>query len=167
MVPVWHTNVAGDLFEGRFKVPKRLVKTAPHTNQRTEFEALVRDNIQRWADWRAAKGWIMSGVPKVSGPYDPPTSNTGDEAPDDYAVYMVHARFKREEPLFVPLENAIAAVDKAEQYNLDPLEDRLPWNQDTKEDSGIVNPLEFAEERRKRLGLKREDFLFGPLEEPL
>lgn len=167
LVPVWHTSEKGDVFEGRFDVPIRLVRTSAHTNERAEFDQLVNSMLERWTQYRAAKGWVLNSKPKVTGPYEPPTEKTGDEVPDDHKVYMVHARFIREEPLWVPLENAIAAIDKARQFGLDEPEDRKPWNDETNEDSGIIrDPLAWAEARRKKFGIRQEDYLYGPLSEP-
>ena len=52
---------------------------------------------------------------------------------------------------------------------MDITQDRLPWNncETGSYDSGWVDPLKHAEERRQRLGLKREDYLWGELNDPM
>ena len=40
--------------------------------------------------------------------------------------------------------------------------DPLPYNNPAKEgeDTGWIDPVKYAEERRKRLGIRREDYLY-------
>lgn len=167
---MWTAKPEGELVEGVIRIPSRLCHAKPDTNEKHEFDRLVTENIQRWADWRAKRGWFIASTPKVRGPFDPPTTTEKDEADPDEKWYFAIARFKRETPIYVPLDDLLHERDMAQRYGIDLEADRLPWNDDIEkdpQDSGWVNPMEYAEARRKALGLKREDFLLGPLDEPL
>jgi hypothetical protein len=119
-------------------------------------------------EWRAARGYALANKPMVRGPFDPPSPTTADDPVDDGVKwYFAIARFRRSEPLWRPLEEVLYFNDLAERYGVKPSADPKPWNEiTTDEDTGWVDPLVHAEERRQRLGLKRADYLDGPLEEP-
>lgn len=164
-VPVWAAP-EGDYREGHFDVPSRLAKTAPNTNERFEFEKLTNTAFRRWTDWLSKRGWEY--VPQslqVSGPYDKPTPDTKTEADAEVKEYHFLGRFKRTTPLFVGLDDVLELRDMAATYGVE--ENPLPWSDVKGEDTGWINPLDFAEKRRQRLGLKREEYLLGPLDEPL
>lgn len=190
MVPLWTPTAQGQVFEGRFRVPKRLHKTEEHTNERHEFDNLVQFNIRKWAEWRAKGGWILNEEPTVRGPYRLPTHGSARHAefvgraqrvigkagnirpvvvePDEGYVYVVTARFIRQSPLYVGLDDFMELNDMRARYGIPEDVDFLPWNNtDGDGDTGWVDPLKHAAERRERLGLKRKDYLSGKLEEPL
>lgn len=164
-VPV-HAAPEGDFREGHFDVPARLANTKPDTNERHEFERATQEAFKRWTGWLEKRGWDY--VPQslqVNGPYDKPTANVNEEGDEDVKEYHLLARFKRNTPLFVGLDDVLELREMAATYGVG--ENPLPWSVVKGEDSGWVNPLEYAENRRKKMGLKREDFLLGPLDEPL
>ena len=163
----------GDLHEGYIEVPKRLVKAPEHSNAALEFNRLVGERLQRWIDWKAKKGWEIVGLPKVSGPHDPPVERTGMEAKTEDKWYWVRAKFRRTFPQFVLLDDFLEIRDQAKRYGVDlnapkPASTPLPEPVDEITDSDPPHdPLKFAEERRQRLGLKRKDLLIGKVDEPL
>lgn len=160
-------NPKGQLEEGLIRVPVRLCNAEPNTNEKHAFDRLVSENLQRWTEWRAARGYECVSTPIVRGPFDPPTPTTAaDPVEADVKWYFAIARFRRTEPLWRPLEEVLYLTDMAEMYDVKPSADPLPWNEiKSTEDTGWIDPMVHAAERRKRLGLKRADYLFSPLEE--
>lgn len=159
----------GEEMVGFIRVPLALCGTRMFTKARSDFNKYVSDNLKRWIDWKARQGWYLVSKPKVTGPFDPPTARPGAPIEDldtfqEHKRYMVHARFKRDTPKWIALDSMLWVVDKAELYGIDL---RKPINDtgvgDPKPviiaDEPAHDPLQFAEERRKRLGLKREDYL--------
>jgi hypothetical protein len=164
-VPVYG-EPEGDVIEGMFHVSARLANTAPDTNERHELERITRENFDRWSQWRAKRGWeYVNGSLQVNGPYNEPTFSARDETDTDTVQFRMLARFKRTAPIFVGLDDVLQIREMAETYGVGA--NPMPWNQWEGKDSGWVDPLEYAKERRERLGLKRGDFLLGPLDEPL
>ncbi len=167
-------------FEGKIVVPLSLCNTPEHTNERLKFNALILQHLARWAEWRSRRGWEMVGKPKVKGPYLPATGDrykthmfqaraeqvigkvgsaraiTTFDQPEEVRWYFARAVFKRTTPSYIKLEDALFLQHLGEVYG-----------QEKDVDSGWVNPMQHAEARRKRLGLKREDYLMGPLKNPL
>lgn len=92
-----------------------------------------------------------------------------EEGPDTVKMITVWARFQRTAPLYMKLEDALAINDLAKAHGIDLNKDFQPVNnpkadaEDLGEDgeSEWVHPLEHAEKRRQRKGLKREDYLLG------
>lgn len=160
-------NPEGTLEEGLIRVPERLCNAKPDTNERHEFDRLVNENLGRWTDWRKARGYECVSKPIVRGPFDPPSPTTADDPVEDGVKwYFAIARFRRSEPLWRPLEEVLYLQDMAELYDVKPSSDPLPWNEIKGDaDTGWIDPMQHAEERRKRLGLKRGDYLFSPLGE--
>lgn len=163
-----HAAPEGDWREGHFDVPARLAGTQPDTNERHEFEGVVRENFKRWCGWLEKRGWeYVVGSLQVDGPYDKPTETAQVEGDAGVKEYHLLARFRRNTPLYVGLDDMLAIREMAQTYEVPEVANPLPWNDVRAEDTGWVNPLTFAEERRKKLGLKRDEYLFGPLWEPL
>ena len=163
-VPLVTAVAKGDLIEGKIVVPKRLAWAEPDTNAKHEFDNLVREHIDRWVEWRAKRGWAIASFPNVRGPFDPPTRTEKDEPDPDVFWYFVIARFVRTEPLWASLEDVLHINEQAARYGVDVTADHLPWNVPDEPDTGWGNPLEIAEARRQKYGLKKADLLFGPLE---
>jgi len=193
-VPLWTPDPGGQLFEGIIRVPVGLCNTQEHTNERLKFDALIRENLARWTEWRKQRGWYLAETPRVAGPFDPPQGDrdsaridhvksrigevgsvnavTDFDYADEYKWYICEARFTLETPIYIGLEDMLELRHLAFRYGVDPDRDSLPYNElpegkDVIEVEGGLDPMKVAEERRQRLGLKREDFLFGPLHEPL
>lgn len=165
---------------GKIVVPLRLCNTQEHTNERHEFDKLIRENLARWAEWRRQRGWEMASKPHVEGPYLPPGSDpekakdyfarakkvigegrqiravTEFDAPEEVRWYFATATFRRSAPVYVGLDDALYLRDLHRIYS-----------QPEPEDSGWVNPMVYAEERRQRMGIRRKDYLLGRLEDPL
>ena len=166
LVPLNTAMEKGQEFEGKIVVPTRLTHAEPHTNQKLEFDRLVRENIDRWVEWRRRRGWEIASFPHVVGPYDVPTATVKDEVDPEVKWYFLKARFIRHDPLYVRLEDFLHEQEKAATYGIDLNADTPAEYVASEGDSGWVDPMKHAEERRQKLGLKREDFLFGPLNEP-
>jgi hypothetical protein len=195
-VPLWTAEPDGQQFQGVIRVPLRLCNSEEHTNARHEFDKLVRENLARWVEWRRRRGWFITDAPKVSGPWDPPAGDrvksksfykqavktigrngsaqevTTFDYGEELKWYIADARFSREEPLYVRLEDMLFFRHLALQYGVDPdrdpgLENELPEGKDVIEVDGGLDPLVVAEERRQSMGLKRKDYLMGRLQDPL
>lgn len=195
-VPLWTVEPEGQLFQGVIRIPLRLCNTVAHTNARHEFDNLIRANIERWVEWRRRRGWFIAEKPFIQGPFDPPANDrvqakayqnhvedkigrvgsAGAVVEFDYVGeikwYTCEARFTREEPVYTRLEDMLFLRHLALQYGIDPdrdpgLQTDLPEGKDELAFNGGLNPLEVAEERRQKLGLKRADYLLGKLSDPL
>lgn len=195
-VPLWTVEPEGQLFQGIIRVPLRLCHTVEHTNERLEFAKLITANLERWAEWRRQSGWFIGERPRVQGPFDPPATDrkkadtfmrraitqigkNGDvgaitnlDPEQDFKWYIAEARFTREEPVYAKLEDMLELRHMALKYDVDPDRDHKPENDlpEAKDElafEGGLDPMQVAEARRQSLGLKREDYLMGKLEEPL
>lgn len=165
-VPLWTASEKGEMREGLIRVPTRLAHAQPDTNEKHEFDQIVRDSLKRWAEWLEKRGWKMSSRPQVRGPFDPPTRTEKDEPNPDEKWYFAYARFTRTEPMYISLEDFLHERDRAQRHGVNLEADRASWAVVEEEDSGWVDPLQYAEERRRKLGVKRENYLLGPLSEP-
>lgn len=160
-VPLWHGHEDGEIIQGMFRVPARLANTPPHTNERHEFDIIAQKNFRDWCDYRAKRGWhYVAGSLGMYGPFDEPTARETDDVPEDTKQFIYTARFKREQPLFVGLDDFLEVRDMKQRYGIADERDPKPWNVvRTKEDTGWVDPLVYAEERRKRQGIARADYV--------
>lgn len=168
-VDLWPAHKDGDLFQGFIRVPLYLVGAKEHSNERHQFVRLVESNIKTWAEWKAKQGWRMTTVPKVTGPFDPPTEHKGtliDAAYPPHKRYLVMARFTRDEPQWAPLSAMLWINEQADMYGVDMRDSSELKDTGLQETKDVIidnepahNPMQFAEERRKRLGIKREDYL--------
>ena len=195
-VPLWTVEPYGQLFQGIIRVPVSLCNTQQHTNERLRFTKLITDNLARWTEWRRRRGWFLGERPRVSGPFDPPEGDrvkvgqriaqaeavigksasvgaiTEFDYPEEIKWYIAEARFTREEPVYARLEDMLFLRHLALTYGVDPDRDPMPVSdspetRDVIEVDGGLDPMKVAEERRQALGLKREDYLMGRLEDPL
>ena len=195
-VPLWTVEPDGQLFQGIIRVPVNLCNTEEHTNARLKFQELVTANLARWCEWRRLRGWFLGERPRVSGPFDPPGNDrvrakayqshvegkigkarevgaiTDYDYGGEFNWYIAEARFTREEPIGIRLEDMLFMRHLALQYGIDPDRDPLPQSElpESKDElsfEGGLDPMKVAEERRQSLGLERKDFLFGPIKEPL
>ena len=196
MVPLWTPDPGGQLIEGVIRVPTALCNTTEHTNQRLKFNAWITANLERWVEWRRRKGWFIASDVDVAEPTDPPEGDrlrgkerqakveavigTNADAgwvddfdyAQEYQWCVVQARFTREEPLYVGLEDMLFLRHLALKYEVDPDRDFTPFNPlpepvDEIFVEGGEDPMQVAEARRQRLGLKREDYLFDDVWKPL
>ena len=174
MIRLYTADECGDVLEGLIRIPLRLIHAKPDTNEKLEFDALIRKSLERWTGWKAKQGWVLNSVPKVRGPFDPATEMSGALSPDqDVRWYFASAKFKREYPLWLPMDGYDWLWDKSTTYDIDLRAPRMPVHPLDRgkamiSDSGPAHdPLKFAEARRQELGLKRQDYLIGPLWEPL
>ena len=195
-VPLWTVEPEGQLFQGVIRMPLNLCNTPEHSNARLAFNKLIVANLDRWVEWRRRRGWFIAERPRITGPFEPPENDrTKAKAHQlraeqvigrsreasaivefDYVGevmwYMAEARFTREEPVYTRLEDMLFLRHLALTYGIDPdrdpgLETDFPVTKDELSFTGGLNPMEVAEERRQSLGLKREDYLLGRLQDPL
>lgn len=161
-VPVWHANEKGEWLEGLLRLPERLCHAAPHSNAALERDKLITSNINRWAEYRAQRGWDMVSPPKITGPFDPPVSGPGQlPSLDDLGMkhYHVMARFKRRFPMFVGLDDMLEMNRVADLHQIQPEADPLPWNDTTGTyDSGWIDPLKERQEHYATTGIKQSDY---------
>ena len=146
--------------EGRFRIPVRLAKTEPHTNQHFEFLRLVKDNFERWRGWREQGGWdYIEGTLTKTTPYPNPTRRTGDEADAETMTVSLFAQFKSRNLLYYPLDDFLENERLKKAYGIGDQKVAKSWNDvGGTEDTGWVNPLEEAQASRERQGLKLEDY---------
>lgn len=170
-VPVFTSSPQGDAIEGHIRVPLTHVRTKPFTNQRHEFTQYIAASIKKWVEWREHNGWRLNSNPKVRGPFDAPTANAQAEKPD-YAIYTVTAFFLPTVRMTLGLDDAYELERRARVFGVDtskpkPVATPLETGKNVIYDSGrFDNPMKLAEERRKALGMERDDLLIGPLDEP-
>lgn len=184
----------GELLEGKINVPESLCRTVEHTNERLKFNALIAANIERWVDWRRMRGWAIdwSFKPVVRGPVDPPTTSRNHQSfidrmtavvgkpinaaaipefDQNFKWYFVQARFRRTTPAYISLDDLLGEQDRAAIYGLDltakPERSRPAPSVIYDDPANYGNAMEVAEKRRQSEGLNRNDYLLGPLEEPL
>lgn len=160
------TPPEGELLEGRITVPARLAHAKPDTNEKHEFDQLINDHLKRWTEWRTKRGWVLNSRPLIRGPFKKATANANEVQDLTEFWYFAIARFKRTAPLYVGLDDMLELQRLATAHGVDLEADRKPWNDLGNEDSGWVDPMKFAEERRRKSGLKRKDYLMGPLGKP-
>lgn len=196
LVPLLTPDPKGQIMEGVFRIPARLATAQPHTNEFLQLDKIVKAAIDKWEGYKLRLGWKRVSNLQFSKPYAPPDSgqrkaklyvarmrNTmgahalgehskpdDEEGPDTVAMVTVWARFQRTEPLYAKLDDVLAVTDLAKKHGIDLNKDFEPVNDPVadadEEDSGWVNPLEYAEKRRQRKGLKREDYLIGSGDTP-
>lgn len=179
------------------KVPGGYLRPPEHTNLHHRFDRLILENVARWVHWRGKRGWFINRESlHVEGPQDPPHGDrekgkawtnraiskigkprdvgaiTEWDYAEEYQWFIASARFTREEPVYVRLEDMIFLRHLALIYGVDPDRDPpttnyIPEGADVIEVEGGLDPMKVAAERREALGLKREDYLFGKIWEPL
>lgn len=153
------THPDGQMFEGRYTVPTRLAKAAPHSNDELAFRKLRMDMFRRWTEWKAQKGWnVVPGSVQVTEPYPNPVANTQTEGDEETMTVSFFARFKRETYLYLPLDDQLELERLYAIYGVDRNPDALSFNDVSgSEDTGWVDPVKYALERKAKLGLKPEE----------
>lgn len=171
-VPVFTSDPKGDLIEGHIRVPLAWTHTQAHSAERQQRDAWLASNIKAWVEWREHKGWRLNSKPLVQGPFDAPTVNALAEAPD-FAIYTVQAYFQPTALMTVGLDDGYELERRARMYGVDvskpkPVSTPIETGPDVIYDSGrFDDPMVVAEQRRQAMGVRREDFLMGPLDEPM
>lgn len=166
-VPMITPQPEGDPIEGRFRVPRRLVRTKEHTNERLEFEGVVKRAIRDWDAFRERLGWERVSKPKVRGPYDPPRANAQAEMPD-WTIYTVTARFKPLRPMSMKEEDWWEMSHRAAMYGVDlwqpaPVETPLVKSKAVITDDGTPfhNPLVEGAKTIAAHGRTQQELLIG------
>ena len=186
-VPLWTVEPDGEEYQTVIRVPTALSYTQEHTNERLRFNGFIEHWIAQWIDWRGRRGWVMTGEVEVTGPFEPPESDkavqyaqhavktigqgvnaafqTSYDHGDEYQWFMAKSRFRRDDPLYVGLDDMLEFRHMALTYGVDPDRDKplvtpFPEAKDHLSFDGGLDAMKVAEERRQRLGLNRKDFLF-------
>ena len=167
-VPLFTDNPKGEWVEGLIRVPASLAHAKPDTNEKHSFDRIVSEQLRAWEEWRAKRGWKMVSPPQVRGPFDPPSKTTKDHPMEgDVVWYFAIARFHRETPIWMGLDDVLYQRDQMKLFGITPGKDPLPWNDVSgTADTGWVDPLKYAEEQRQKLGWRRKDYLIPALPSP-
>lgn len=196
VVPLLTANPKGEVLQGLIRVPLRLARTQEHTNERLEFDKLIRENLERWASWRLQRGWEITEKPRVRGPFNPPNSDrlktikftrrmekvlgksgkvnpvTSFDHAEEVLWYFARARFKRIIPQYISLEDMLELNKMHRDYGIEQDKDILPWtilpDAVAEMDAGDApDPMAFAEQLRQSHGHDRKDYLMGDIRKPL
>ena len=160
-VPLLTDNPEGEWLEGLVRVPASIAFAKKDTNERHQRDRIITEQLRAWEAWREKRGWKMVTAPKLSQPEKPPSSTAkADPTEPDVMWIKALARFQRTSPLWVGLDDFLQQQAIAKLHGIVPDKDPLPWNDVSgSEDTGWVNPLEMAEARRQKLGVKRSDYV--------
>jgi len=160
-VPLLTDNPEGKIELGLVRVPASIAFAAKDTNDRHQRDRIITEQLRAWEEYRAKRGWKMVSPPKLSRPEDPPSATTvSDPLEADVKWIWATARFQRTSPLWVGLDDLLHQQDLAKLHGVTIDKDPLPWNDvsgDT--DTGWMDPMKHAEERRQKLGVKRKDYI--------
>ena len=167
-VPLTTDNPEGKVELGLVRVPASIADAAPDTNARHQRDQIITEQLRMWEEYRAKRGWKMVSPPKLAPPEDPPSETTfGNPLEADVKWIWATARFQRTSPLWVGLDDLLQQMDLAKLHGIQPEKDPLPWNDVSgTEDTGWVDPLVMAEDRRRKLGVKRKDYVIPELWAP-
>lgn len=169
LVPLYPARSVGDERQGLIRVPEAWTHSKPHSEERRKFTVCVDKQLTTWFEWLAKKGWKLNSVPKVTGPFDPPSKDEKSKPEDEgFKHYFASAFFVREYPLYTPFDAAAWYRDEAYKYADDHMlagiadsgVDRTAKHIDNPE---RVDPMQFAADRRARLGIKPDDWTQQPL----
>lgn len=174
MVPTNTASERGDWQEGFIDLPVRLCRPPKHSNAWHEQQRALEAATRRWEVWKAKKGWRLVSKPRWTGPFDRPTARAGMAMDEGRKRYYVIARFLRTTPFWLSEDAALYLNDQAMLYDVDIWKAGRPDSPMARGKDLIIDndptyhdALKDAEERRQELGLKRQDFQFGPLSEPM
>lgn len=169
LVALYPARARGDERQGLIRVPESLCHTRPHTDKRRQFTEIVDGQINRWLEWLDKKGWTINSTPVVKGPFDPPSKDAHSEPEDAGSkYYFVTAYFVRQYPLYLPYDAAAWFRDEAYKYGEEPLSEAVIDSAESRTVKTILNPelvdpMQFAAERRERLGITPDDWTQQPL----
>ncbi len=152
----------GEEHIGYFRVPADAVTFKEHSNDVLRYDRVVVEKIKDWIKWKDRLELAMVSKPIVYIPTDSPTTSEGADPVDDgdMRVY-VRATFRRKTPLFMSLDLFLKRKDEFERYG-ESLEGKvLAENPMPAVLAHMIadehrNPMKLAQERRERLGLRRE-----------
>lgn len=150
--PEWH--------RGHFAVPESFGGDE-HTNAQHKANQYRDQKIRDWVEWRASCGWRLVSKPFVTNPILSPTERPGGDPIDGAGMRVyVTAQFVRTEPLKIPLDLFLHKREQADRYGVDleqsMVENPLPTPVEHVAVDGGLDPMEEAQERRDRLGIRRE-----------
>lgn len=177
------TPEGGEWREARLEVPKKWALADPHSNDFLLGQRFTEKNILKYVEWLDDKGYdiIPNTWKRVSMEEVPLGVDVGidvdfgsEQSHDEMVLFIWVFRVKLNKPMFMMLSERLSIEDDAKTFQVDLDKETLPWNiipadfgtKDHIESVGGGDAMKMAEAHRQKLGLKREDFLFGGLEEP-
>ena len=152
----------GEEHIGYFRVPADAVTFKEHSNDVLRYDRVVVEKIKDWIKWKDGLELKMVSKPVVYIPTDSPAETEGAEPVDDgdMRVY-VRATFRRKTPLFMSLDLFLERKDEFARYG-ESIEGKvLAENPMPAVLKHMIadehrNPMQLAEQRRQKLGLRRE-----------
>src|SRR3546814_16484513 len=75
----------GEAHTGYFTVPASAVEFKPHSNQVLRYQAVVREKVGTWVEWKRRQGWALQGQPRVLATVQVPVA-PGEEFPEDTEI---------------------------------------------------------------------------------
>ena len=178
----------GEIREGEMLYPKKWAEAAPHTNEWHIFKSAFTQDLTKYYRWLEKKGYKLEGRPQISGPWPIPVGHrvktrsqsvtfNDDGRAEEMVRYIVKSKVRLVNPEYITTDDFWEQVRKAELHGVD-LNSKAPKlsqniieadtnGKDYIEVDGGIDPMVEAEESRKARGIKREDYLAAPLDEPL
>ena len=168
--------------------PKKWAEALPHTNEWLLFKRAFTDDLTRYYRWLEKKGYRIEGRPQVSGPWPIPVGKrvklkslsatfNDDGRAEEMVRYIVKSKVRLMNPEYISTDDFWEQKRKADLHgvDLDSPQPKLSQNvidadtngKDYIEVDGGIDPMVEAEESRQARGIKREDYLVGPLDQPL
>ena len=158
----------GDLVEGQLTVRKELCADMKDVQLKQRRQEFISSHIRKWVEARERGAmWPhypqrLTTKPSISGPFKAPKDVPEAEDPD-FFIYRVRAYFKPTETVLAGFSDISEIERKAEMFGINL------WDQSPESPMGRVrkvirdngkfeDPMKVAEERRKALGVKREDY---------
>mgnify|MGYP001610048171 CR=1 FL=1 len=156
----------GETHTGFLRVTPEMAAATLGTDLYQQKLNLLGTHLQRWVDWKAKQGWRLLGCPRWQGPHDPPVNYTGAE-PEDCVWYVVSARFTRDVPVYVLLDDYLEIESRARRYRVD-LHDPASWALPAPKDEITTaetphDPMVDAAQRREAQEMPREDLTIPDL----
>lgn len=152
----------GEEHIGYFLVPADAVTFKEHSNDVLRYDRVVVEKINDWIKWKDGLELTMVSKPIVYVPVDSPVVTEGADPVDggDMRVY-VRATFRRKTPAFMSLDLFLERKDMADRYGVNFEDKVLAENPMPATLAHMIadehrNPMKLAEQRRQKLGLKRE-----------
>lgn len=169
LVPLYPARGQGDERQGLVRVPQELAHSKAHSEERKRFTQIVDTQLRTWFAWLEKQGWVLNSVPKLTGPFDPPSRDTRSKPEDEGLVhYFARAFFTRHYPLYIPTDAAAWFRDEARRYGEDPAGPAvIDSHEGQRTVKTIVNPervdpMQAAAKRRARLGITPDDWTQQP-----
>ena len=176
----------GEIREGEMLYPKKWADAQPHTNEWHLFKSAFTHDLTKYYRWLEKKGFKLEGRPEITGPWPIPVGKrvktrsqsvtfNDDGRAEEMVRYIVKSKVRLVNPMYITTDDFWEQARKAELHGVDLNAPKLSQNiidadtngKDYIEVDGGIDPMVEAEESRQARGIKREDYLAAPLDEPL